>query len=150
MTVEEGAFTITSTVGTGSDFAKEFEAGEKSSAPERASGGDGGGPSPRFGAAMAVAKSGQLFLFGGMIEDGDKQITLNDFYSLGESVGPSSDFLSFEMGRRNDSNETMEGASNNDIHKNLEFFDPLFPLSAFGTDLCYKIHATSLTTSAFP
>ena len=98
MTVEEGAFTITSTVGTGSDFAKEFEATEKSSTPERASaGGGGGGPSPRFGAAMSVAKSGQLFLFGGMIEDGDKQITLNDFYCLGESVlAPSSDFLSFE------------------------------------------------------
>ena len=31
---------------------------------------------------MAVAKSGQLFLFGGMVEDGDKQITLNDFYCL--------------------------------------------------------------------
>ena len=43
-----------------------------------------GGPTPRFGASMAVAKSGQLFLFGGMVEDGDKQITLNDFYCLGE------------------------------------------------------------------
>ena len=50
------------------------------------------GPTPRFGASMAVAKSGQLFLFGGMVEDGDKQITLNDFYCLGEQIvqgGPS-------------------------------------------------------------
>ena len=76
----------------------------------KSSSGGGGGPTPRFGASMAVAKSGQLFLFGGMVEDGDKQITLNDFYSLGESVlAPSSDFLSFEKGICNDFNETMEG-----------------------------------------
>ena len=50
----------------------------------KSSSGGGGGPTPRFGASMAVAKSGQLFLFGGMVEDGDKQITLNDFYCLGE------------------------------------------------------------------
>ena len=30
----------------------------------------------------------------------------------------------------------------------LDFFNP--PLSAFGSDLYYKIHATSLTLSAFP
>ena len=32
----------------------------------------------------------------------------------------------------------------------LYFFDPLLPLSAFGTDLSYRIHATSLTATAFP
>ena len=50
------------------------------------SGKSSNGPTPRFGASMAVAKSGQLFLFGGMVEDGDKQITLNDFYCLGEHI----------------------------------------------------------------
>ena len=43
-----------------------------------------------------------------------------------------------------------EGNSISDIHKNFGFYDPLSPLSAFGTDLWNKIHATSLTMSAFP
>ena len=30
-----------------------------------------------------------------------------------------------------------------------DFFTPSLPLSAFGTDLQYSIHATSLTTSSF-
>ena len=36
-----------------------------------------------------------------------------------------------------------------DIRKMFGFFEPPL-LSAFGTDLYYNIHATSLTTSAFP
>jgi phosphopantothenoylcysteine synthetase/decarboxylase len=39
--------------------------------------------SPRFSAQLAV-KQGSLYLFGGLVEDGDKQITLNDFYCLGK------------------------------------------------------------------
>ncbi|XP_043285970.1 kelch domain-containing protein 4-like [Venturia canescens] len=38
-------------------------------------------PSPRINAGLAV-KNGILYLYGGMFEDGDKQFTLNDFYSL--------------------------------------------------------------------
>jgi len=38
-------------------------------------------PSPRFGAGL-VYKSGMLYLFGGLIEDEDKDLTLKDFYSL--------------------------------------------------------------------
>ena len=101
VTVEEGAFTITSTVGGGGGNSDEVNVteseAEKSSST---SGKSSNGPTPRFGASMAVAKSGQLFLFGGMVEDGDKQITLNDFYSLGETMIliPPTDFLS--RGRR--------------------------------------------------
>ncbi|KAI4469831.1 kelch domain-containing protein [Holotrichia oblita] len=38
-------------------------------------------PSPRMNCGLAV-KHGTLYLYGGMFEDGDKQITLNDFYSF--------------------------------------------------------------------
>nr|XP_019960447.1 PREDICTED: kelch domain-containing protein 4 [Paralichthys olivaceus] len=38
-------------------------------------------PCPRS-SAMATVRQGKLFLFGGMFEVGDRQFTLNDFYSL--------------------------------------------------------------------
>lgn len=38
-------------------------------------------PSPRMNCGLAV-KHGVLYLYGGMFEDGDKQITFNDFYCL--------------------------------------------------------------------
>jgi len=38
-------------------------------------------PPPRISCGMAV-KRGILYMYGGMYEDGDKQLTLNDFYSL--------------------------------------------------------------------
>ena len=41
------------------------------------------------------------------------------------------------------------GASINDA-KIFLFFDPLPHLSAFRTEMCHKIHETSLTMSAFP
>ena len=39
-------------------------------------------PSPRMGAQMCV-KHGLLYLYGGTVEDGDKQFTLNDMFALG-------------------------------------------------------------------
>lgn len=41
-------------------------------------------PSPRMKPGMAVCK-GSLYLYGGQFEQGNKQCTLNDLYSLGES-----------------------------------------------------------------
>ena len=38
-------------------------------------------PSPRINCGLAI-KHGVLYLYGGMCEDGDKQITFNDFYSI--------------------------------------------------------------------
>lgn len=38
-------------------------------------------PLPRINAGMAI-KRGVLYLYGGMFEDGDKQLTLDDFYTL--------------------------------------------------------------------
>ncbi|XP_067004041.2 kelch domain-containing protein 4 [Anabrus simplex] len=38
-------------------------------------------PSPRMNCGLAV-KHGTLYLYGGMVEDGDRQFTLSDFYSL--------------------------------------------------------------------
>lgn len=38
-------------------------------------------PSPRINCGLAI-KHGILYLYGGMFEDGDKQITLSDFYAL--------------------------------------------------------------------
>ena len=39
-------------------------------------------PSPRMNCGLVV-KHGILYLYGGLVEDGDKQFTLSDFYSLG-------------------------------------------------------------------
>lgn len=38
-------------------------------------------PSPRINCGLAI-KHGTLYLYGGMFEDGDKQITFSDLYSL--------------------------------------------------------------------
>ncbi|XP_046437306.1 kelch domain-containing protein 4-like [Daphnia pulex] len=38
-------------------------------------------PSPRMGSGLCV-KHGQLYLYGGIVEDGDKQYTLNDMFAL--------------------------------------------------------------------
>lgn len=38
-------------------------------------------PPPRISAGMTIKRS-ILYIYGGMFEDGDKQLTLNDFYSL--------------------------------------------------------------------
>lgn len=43
-------------------------------------------PSPRMKASLVVCKK-QLYLFGGIVEDGNKQFTLADLYSLGEYLG---------------------------------------------------------------
>lgn len=40
-------------------------------------------PSPRMKPGLAICK-GQIYLYGGELENGSKQYTLNDFYSLGE------------------------------------------------------------------
>ena len=78
--VEEGAFTISSTIGIesskdGTDTTlKKLEAKDDIVI---------NCPSPRFGALMAIDK-GMLYLFGGMVEDSnDKQLTHKDFYALG-------------------------------------------------------------------
>lgn len=42
-------------------------------------------PSPRMKASLVVCKK-QLYLYGGIVEDGNKQFTLADFYSLGKSL----------------------------------------------------------------
>ena len=82
--VEEGAFTITSTIGGSSDdkiqdaIAKALAKNdEKEILP---------GPSPRFGAQMTI-RQGILYLFGGMVEDSsDRQLTHKDLYSLGKQT----------------------------------------------------------------
>ena len=38
-------------------------------------------PSPRFNSGL-VFKSGNLYLFGGQLESGEKDLTLKDFYCL--------------------------------------------------------------------
>ena len=61
-------------------------------------------------------------------------------------------FSHVAVGRRHERSAGVTrswGASINDVHNFLHFLTPS-PLSAFGADLCYKIHATSLVTSAFP
>ena len=80
-TVEEGAFTITSTVGLDvDDKTKDNESilETKFSQMNLLK-----GPSPRFGSHLAI-KQGLLYLFGGVVEDdNDRQLTHKDLYSLG-------------------------------------------------------------------
>ena len=80
MTVEDGAFTITSTIGTVSEPGTSKEASSASGASANVP----FAPSPRMSPGLAV-KQGLLYLFGGTVEDGDKQYTLKDFYSIGKS-----------------------------------------------------------------
>lgn len=40
-------------------------------------------PSPRMKSGLTVCK-GNLYVYGGIVEDGNKQVTLADFYSLGK------------------------------------------------------------------
>ena len=81
VTVESGAFTVSSTVsstvGTSElSFLSSLGAagGAPPSTPPIL-------PSPRFNAGMAF-KGGNLYLFGGLWEKGEKDFTLKDFYSL--------------------------------------------------------------------
>lgn len=68
----DGIFTVT--VG-GSTASQTSKSKAKSSAVNV--------PSPRMKPGLAVCK-GTLYLYGGEYEEGSKQYTLNDFYSLGE------------------------------------------------------------------
>jgi len=75
VTVESGQFTVSSTVGE-KDKQQTLDA---ASAELKAK--DCCIPCPRFSGQM-VFKGGLLYLYGGLIEAGDKDITLKDFYSL--------------------------------------------------------------------
>ena len=83
VTVESGAFTISSTV-VGED--SRVSQNELSFLGNLGASGSGHEkqltvPSPRFNAGMTF-KGGSLFLFGGLWESGEKDYTLKDFYSL--------------------------------------------------------------------
>ncbi|KAK7863617.1 hypothetical protein R5R35_006156 [Gryllus longicercus] len=72
--IEDGVFTMT--LGTASTSAvQETVVSESSNKTKYFV------PSPRMNCGLAV-KGGVLYLYGGMIEDGDRQYTYSDFYSL--------------------------------------------------------------------
>lgn len=73
---DDGVFKMVVGGGSGSQSASTTVADAKASNV-------GNVPSPRMKASLVVCKK-HLYLFGGIVEDGDKQITLADFYSLGE------------------------------------------------------------------
>jgi hypothetical protein len=80
VTVESGAFTVSSTVTAAVvepelAFLGALGAGGATAARELVT------PSPRFNSGL-VYKGGLLYLFGGLWEVGDKDYTLKDFYSL--------------------------------------------------------------------
>ena len=90
VTVEDGAFTISSTTGGASASSSSTLTSQQRPSESAAF-----APSPRFGSAMAFGRQGQtLYLFGGMVEDGDKQYTLKDLYSLGKHKGRRVSFCS--------------------------------------------------------
>jgi hypothetical protein len=51
-------------------------------------------PSARINPSLAV-KNNILYMYGGMFEDGDKQYTLNDLYSLGELISRLNHIIKF-------------------------------------------------------
>ena len=77
VTIESGNFTVSSTVGGASDDVKNGAGSSGKSEPVK----DCFVPCARFNSQM-VFKSGVLYLFGGCVESGEKDITLKDFYSL--------------------------------------------------------------------
>merc|ERR1719454_1150332 len=85
VTVESGAFTISSTiVGEDSRVSQNelsFLGNLGASGTSQESSKQLTVPSPRFNAGMAF-KGGNLYLFGGLWESGEKDYTLKDFYSL--------------------------------------------------------------------
>jgi len=85
VTVESGAFTVTSTVGGAS--SSELDGGDIKAGSQCGSSSKAivPGPFPRFGSLMTV-KQGILYLFGGTIEDGDVTYTLKDLYSIGKGL----------------------------------------------------------------
>lgn len=72
-TVTDGVFTMTVGPAASSSQPEQMI----TSSPEAFS------PSPRMSCGLAV-KHGFLYLFGGVFEDGDKEITFADLYRLGE------------------------------------------------------------------
>lgn len=80
-------------------------------------------PPPRINAGMVI-KRGILYLFGGMFEDGDKLLTLNDFYALDlkkldewQTIIPleTIDLEWFESGSEDDDDEMDDENDDDDI-----------------------------------
>jgi hypothetical protein len=72
---DDGIFKVT--VGPATSVASPQQYAESSSGAQHVF-----TPSPRMNCGLVV-KHGILYLYGGLVEDGDKQFTLSDFYSLG-------------------------------------------------------------------
>lgn len=84
--VEDGAFTIVSTVGIEQPASKSESKKDENLEDKFSQMNIFKGPSPRFGSQLAV-KQGTLYLFGGMVEDSsDRQLTHKDLYSLGKTL----------------------------------------------------------------
>ena len=78
--MEEGIFTVTSTVASKAKAASNLASSSSSGAAAAPS---VMVPSPRYGSGIVV-KQGILYLYGGVFEDkDDRQITFNDFYCIG-------------------------------------------------------------------
>jgi len=75
VTIESGNFTVSSTVGGALAEASNGQTKNDSKSKDCFI------PCGRFNSQMAF-KSGNLYLFGGVVESGEKDITLKDFYSL--------------------------------------------------------------------
>jgi len=81
VTVESGAFTVSSTVVAENDLSFLGKLGASGGEDKQEPVKDVFIPSPRFSSGL-VYKSGTLYLFGGLLESGSKDYTLKDFYSL--------------------------------------------------------------------
>ncbi|KAA0195897.1 hypothetical protein HAZT_HAZT005788 [Hyalella azteca] len=77
--VTDGIFTLTVDMRSSTSAAASNELG--SSLVARAADKNVFWPPPRISGGLSV-RSGVLYLYGGLYEEGDKQLTLNDFYSL--------------------------------------------------------------------
>ena len=82
-TFDDGVFTVTVAAQGSGGAGAECGAGDDDVIEKSANNQDPEiyWPAPRMNTTMAV-RNGMLYLYGGMCEEGDKQLTLSDFYSL--------------------------------------------------------------------
>ena len=101
VTIESGNFTVSSTIGGASKNGDKTESGGEKEK-------DCFTPCGRFNSQM-VFKGGNIYLFGGVVEAGEKDITLKDFYSLDTTKMDSWSILI-----ENDQMEWLGDADNDD------------------------------------
>nr|SVE71458.1 EOG090X0KWJ [Daphnia similis]SVE72091.1 EOG090X0KWJ [Daphnia similis]SVE72718.1 EOG090X0KWJ [Daphnia similis] len=101
-------------------------------------------PSPRMGSGLCV-KHGVLYLYGGIVEDGDKQYTLNDMFTLDLHKGVEWDELihdeqaKFEWIDSDSESSGMEGDDSSDDDDDEESDEAMEEIAGLGSKKAGKL-----------